>query len=89
MTADEISSLLARIGKRPKAMLATRSRPYQELGLARRLPADDELVGLMAEYLALLRRPIIVAGHRGYVGFNRAGIERFAAELREGDNRHA
>ena len=89
LSADEIAELLARIGRTPTEMLATRSRPYHALGLAQRTLSDDEVVGLMAEYPALLRRPIVVAGDRGHVGFNRVAIERFVAELRKGENGHA
>jgi arsenate reductase-like glutaredoxin family protein len=88
LSVEEIAAVLIRLGKTPKEMLATRSQPYHALGLAQRTLRDDELVGLMAEYPALLRRPIIVAGDRGHVGFNRVAIERFVAELGEGDNGH-
>ena len=86
MSADEISALFARIGTTPKEMLATRSRPYRELGLDEQTPTDDEIVGLMAEYPALIRRPVVVVGDRGLSGFNRGAIQRLIIEAGEGDD---
>jgi arsenate reductase (glutaredoxin) len=79
MSAAEIAALFGRIGTTPKEMVATRSRPNRALGLAERTLTDDELVELMAEHPALIRRPIVVVGNRGLAGFNRAAIERLLA----------
>src|SRR5262249_47789495 len=76
LSVDEIAVLFARIGRTAQEMLAIRSRPYQQLGLGGLALSDGEIVELMAEYPALVRRPIVVAGRRGQVGFSRAAIER-------------
>src|SRR5262245_40478374 len=62
LSAGEIADLFARIGRSPHEMLATRSRPYRQLGLATKSLSDGEIVELMSEYPALVRRPIVVAG---------------------------
>lgn len=84
LTAGELGALFERIGKPACEMLSTRSRPYQQFGLAQRTLTDQEIVRLMAEYPALVRRPIVVAGEQGHVGFNRAAIERLVATARNG-----
>jgi len=75
MSADEIRSLFARAGLAPMAMLATRSRPYATLGIANRALTDDEIIALMAEHPALIRRPVTIKGRDAVVGLNQAGIE--------------
>jgi regulatory protein spx len=85
LSANELMTLFARIGKSPQEMLATRSRPYRELGLAARSLSEGEIVALMAEYPALVRRPIVVGGERGEVGFNRAALERLVGASDKGD----
>lgn len=89
MSSAEIAALFARIGTTPKEMLATRSRPYRELKLAERTLSDDEIVALMAEHPALIRRPVIVVGDRGLAGFNRSSIERLLTGAAEGEVEHA
>ncbi len=86
MSAAEISRLFSRIGTTPRAMLATRSRPYQSLALAERSLADDEIAALMAEHPALIRRPIIIVGDRGQAGFNRVAIEQLLSVYEEGEH---
>lgn len=86
MSAAEIAALFARIGMTASSMLATRSRPFRELGLAKRPLSDDEIVDLMAEHPALIRRPIVVVGNRGLAGFNRGAIERLLAEPDKGES---
>ncbi|MEA2597713.1 MAG: hypothetical protein QOF01_4182 [Thermomicrobiales bacterium] len=86
LSANELMTLFARIGKSPQEMLAIRSRPYRELGLAARSLSEGEIVALMAEYPALVRRPIVVVvGERGEVGFNRAALERLVGASDKGD----
>jgi arsenate reductase (glutaredoxin) len=89
MSGEEIAALFQRIDATPKEMLATRSRPYQALGLAVRTLSDDDIVGLMAEHPALIRRPVVVVGERGLAGFNRAAIERLLAEAEKGEHGNA
>lgn len=71
LDATEIRSLFDRIGTTPREMLSTRSRPYKELALAGRRLGNDEIVELMTEYPALIRRPVVVFGDEAQIGFNR------------------
>jgi Spx/MgsR family transcriptional regulator len=75
LNADEIRALFARAGLSARVVLSTRSRPYTELGLADRDLSDDEIISLMAEHPALLRRPIVVKDGKAVIGFNRGAIE--------------
>lgn len=74
MSGDEIAALFARANVSPSEMLSKRSRPYSELGLADQTLSDDEIVALMAEHPALIRRPLIVKDGKAVVGFNRTAI---------------
>lgn len=74
MTVAEIEALFARTKLEPKTVLSTRSRPYAELGLAERKLSDAEIVSLMSQYPALIRRPITVKDETAVVGFNRTAI---------------
>ena len=89
LSAEEIRSLFARIGVAPRDMLASRSRPFRALNLGERVMTDVEVIELMSEHPALIRRPIVVAHERSYVGFNRGALLRFAATVKDGHNGHA
>lgn len=71
---QEITALFERAGVTAKEVLSTRSRPYVDLGLAGRELSDDEIIALMAEHPALLRRPIVVKDGKSVIGFNRGAI---------------
>jgi Spx/MgsR family transcriptional regulator len=75
LSASEIKALYSRVGISPADALSKRSRPYAELELAKRRLSDDEIVALMAEYPALIRRPIVVKDDKAVIGFNKAAIE--------------
>jgi Spx/MgsR family transcriptional regulator len=70
----EIRALFARVNLAPSEVLSKRSRPYAELGLAEKQLSDDEIIELMAQYPALIRRPIIVKDGQAVLGFNRSAI---------------
>jgi arsenate reductase-like glutaredoxin family protein len=78
-----LRAILARAGLTPRDVLSTRSRPYRELGLAERVPSDDELIGLMVERPALIRRPLALGPSGVAVGFDRAALGRLASEEQE------
>lgn len=79
MSAREIVDLFERANLKPQDMISRRSRPYRELGLAERELSDDEIVALMAEHPALIRRPVVVKDGRAVVGLNRAEIATLIA----------
>lgn len=74
LSATEIVALFAETGLSPRTVLSTRSRPYTALGLAGRDLSDDEIVELMSEYPALLRRPIVVRNGKAVIGLNPTAI---------------
>lgn len=67
LSAEEIESVLAKLGVAPREVLRTRDRAFRELGLTGDEPAA-ELIAHMARYPTLLQRPIGVAGDRAVVG---------------------
>lgn len=75
---DELATLLARAGLDPQEALSKRSRAYKELQLADRDVSDDDLLDLLVAEPTLLRRPLIIAGDRAVIGFNRDEIEALA-----------
>jgi regulatory protein spx len=83
LSVDELSTLFARIGVAPSQMVATRSRPYRDLGLANQTLSDAQILELMAEYPALIRRPIVVSGSDSHVGFNRSAIDEIIGRLKD------
>jgi Spx/MgsR family transcriptional regulator len=86
LSVDELEALFERIGTTPGQMIATRSRPYRDLGLADKNLSDDEILVLMAEYPALIRRPIVVTGSTGQVGFNHVAMEEMIGRLTSMNN---
>lgn len=81
MSQSEIRELLERTRLTPRDLLSTRSRPHHDLGLAERDLSDDELIGLMAEHPALLRRPLLVVDDKPLIGFNQTAYEDVARQL--------
>jgi arsenate reductase len=65
----------------PRDLISRRSRPYKELGLADRELIDDEMLDLMAEYLALIRRPLTVKGTKAVVGLDRKQLLELVSEV--------
>lgn len=82
-TVEELRDLLARLDLRPAEVLSRRSRAYKEL-VGDREPAltDDELLALMVREPTLLRRPLVTAGDRVVVGFDREALNALIAERR-------
>jgi arsenate reductase len=72
--------LIERIGLTPSDLLSKRSRPYQALGLAAKQSTDDDLLRLMVEHPALIRRPLIVRDRQAVVGFDQKGLARLIAK---------
>ncbi len=77
-TTDELRELLHSVGLTAHEALSTRATAYKELGLDQREISEDELIRLMTEQPALLRRPLVKRGSRGMVGFNKTELENLA-----------
>jgi Spx/MgsR family transcriptional regulator len=76
LTTTEIRALAGRAPDGVRSLLSTRSTRYKALGLDRKKVSDDELVALMAKEPRLLRRPLVQAGERLVIGFDREALER-------------
>ncbi len=64
---DKLRELLRKGGMRPADVLRRREPKVAELGLdgdESTLPADDELIRLMAEHPEIVQRPIVERGDR-------------------------
>ena len=83
LSATELTTLFAKIGKTPGKMLPRRSIPYRSLGLADQDLDERGLINLMAEYPALIRRPIVVVGNAAVVGFDQTGLMQLLKETGE------
>ena len=58
---SRLVSLLARMGKTPRALLREKGTPYAELGLGDAALSDDQLIDAMIEHPILINRPIVVS----------------------------
>lgn len=77
-TVTELRDLLGRYGVAPRDVLSVRSRPYKALGLANRNLPGDELLVLLSEHPALIRRPLVAADDALVIGFDRDALARLA-----------
>jgi arsenate reductase len=68
LSESEIRDLVAKTGRPARELFRTREPVYDELGLAERDADDDEAIRLMAEYPALMQRPVVVRGDRAVLG---------------------
>jgi regulatory protein spx len=75
LSAAEIRALAARAPEGLRSLLSTRSTQYKALGLDRKKVSDAELVALMVKEPRLLRRPLVQAGDRLVIGFDRTALE--------------
>jgi Spx/MgsR family transcriptional regulator len=85
LSVEELDALFSHIGLTPSQMIATRSRPYRDLGLADKQLSDAETLDLMARYPALIRRPFVVTGDDSQVGFNRPALEALIGRLKHSE----
>lgn len=63
---EELESLLARMGKRPREVLRVQGTPAEELGLTSPEATDAQIIDAMIAHPILVQRPIVV-GPRGVV----------------------
>jgi len=75
LSGAEIRALAARAPDGVRSLLSTRSTQYKALGLDRKKVSDAELVALMVKEPRLLRRPLVQAGDRLVIGFDRDALE--------------
>jgi arsenate reductase len=68
LSEDEIRELVRKTGRPARELFRASEPVYAELGLGDREVGDDEAIGLMAEYPALMQRPVVVRGERAVLG---------------------
>ena len=68
LSEGEIRELVGKTGRPARELFRTREPVYGELGLAEREADDDEAIRLMAEYPALMQRPVVVRGDVAMLG---------------------
>ena len=66
-TAEEIKSLLKKLGIQPRELMRTKEELYKELGL-KEVTDSDKLIGAMAENPKLIERPVVIIGDRAVIG---------------------
>ena len=67
-TADELKSILQKLGLEARQLLRTGEAAYSELELGKPGVGDEELISAMARYPELIERPIVLAGNRAAIG---------------------
>ena len=73
-TAEALTTLLQKLGMKPRALMRTKEAIYKELGLK---DVEDEarLIEAMAAHPKLIERPIVVRGDRAVIGRPLENIE--------------
>ena len=66
--ANELSSILQKLGKSPRELMRKGEAEYRELGLNDETLSDDELIQAMVSAPKLIERPIVLANGRAAVG---------------------
>lgn len=84
LTANEIRGILTELGQSPHDLLSRRSTPFRELGLAEKTLSEDELIQLMSEHPALIRRPVILGSNEHLIGFSAKALGEMIASIERG-----
>ena len=66
--ANELSSILQKLGKSPRELMRKGEAAYRELGLNDETLSDDELIQAMVSSPKLIERPIVLTNGRAAVG---------------------
>ena len=66
--ANELSSILQKLGKSPRELMRKGESEYRELGLNDETLSDDELIQAMVSAPKLIERPIVLANGCAAVG---------------------
>ena len=67
-SAEELRSLLGKLGIAPRELLRSGEDEYKALGLADSSLSDAQLIAAMVAHPKLIERPILVAGERAVIG---------------------
>jgi arsenate reductase len=66
--ADELRSILSKLGKAPRELMRKCEAEYREQGLSDAALSDDELIQAMVATPKLIERPIVLANERAAIG---------------------
>ncbi|MGD9867956.1 MAG: arsenate reductase (glutaredoxin) [Hyphomicrobiales bacterium] len=66
--ADELKSVLAKLGVGPREIMRRGEAAYKELGLADTSLGDNALITALTGHPELIERPIVVKGDKAAVG---------------------
>lgn len=66
--ADELKTVLAKLGLGPRDIMRRGEAAYKELGLADTSLGDNALITALAGHPELIERPIVVKGDRAAIG---------------------
>lgn len=67
-TAKELEEILQKLELEPEAIIRTKEKIYEELGLKNKKLNRAEMIEILAKYPILIERPILIHGSRGVVG---------------------
>ena len=66
--AEELRTILGRIGLTARELIRKGEAEYREQGLADKALTEDQLIAAMAATPRLIERPIVIAGNRAALG---------------------
>lgn len=66
-SADEITSILKKLGIEARALMRTKEAPYKDLELAK-VTDEQALIKAMAENPVLIERPVVIKGSKAALG---------------------
>lgn len=67
-TADELRSILHKLGLNPRELMRIKEAEYKQNGLDDQSLSDDELIEAMIRIPKLIERPIVLANEKAAVG---------------------
>lgn len=67
-SAEELKSILEKLGMFAHELMRTGEPEYRELGLLNSRYTEDGLIELMVEHPKLIERPIVVKGNKAVIG---------------------
>jgi arsenate reductase len=67
-TAEQLSSILEKLGKKPRELMRTGQSEYKALGLDNTGLSDAELIDAMVKTPILIERPIVLANDKAAIG---------------------
>ena len=67
-SADEMETVLAKLGLEPRALMRTKEAAYREAGMADVVLSRRQLIDLMVANPIVIERPIVVSGARAALG---------------------